>query len=307
MRKIFFVSVTIIGILLICTFGYIYSKYKAIEEGVGDMQITFDDSVQKKTFKEDESILFMLLGIGDRPGDPGRADSIMLVSINPLEESILMFNIPRDTRTEIIGKGFEDKINHAYAFGRTEMVKDTVENFIDHPIDYVIQVNMNGMRQLVDAFGGIEVENKFAFDQGDELGKKTHHFDEGLIYLDGERALHYSRMRKRDPRGDLGRNDRQKQVLQALANKATSFSSITKINEIIDIMGGNMKTNVTFDEMKVYSKYINEWINYDIETVEIKGENQIIDGVYYYQVSDEERRHIADKLGDHLHTRLSGR
>lgn len=299
-KKAISISIIIIGIILVCAFGYAYSKYKVIEQSVEDMQITFDDSNIKKTSEISDSILFLLLGIGDRPGDPGRADSIMLVSINPIEESVLMFNIPRDTRTEIIGKGFEDKINHSYAFGRTEMVKDTVENFIDHPIDYIIQINMNGMRQLVDAVGGIEVKNKFAFDQGDELGEKTYHFAEGFIDLDGERALHYSRMRQRDPRGDLGRNERQRQVLESLANKAISFSSITKINEIMDTLGENMKTNITFDEVKYFSKQINSWKDYDIETLEIKGENKMINGVYYYQVSENERQYIGNKLGNHL-------
>src|SRR5690625_2201216 len=137
MKKIISISIAVLGLLSICLFGYAYNKYKTIEEGVDNMQITFDDTTPKQAFNEEDSLLFLLLGIGDRPGDPGRADSIMLVSIHPTEESILMFNIPRDTRTEIVGKDFEDKINHAYAYGRTEMIKDTVENFIGHQVDHV--------------------------------------------------------------------------------------------------------------------------------------------------------------------------
>lgn len=309
MKKILYISISVVIFLLIGSISYVYSLYKNVEQGVESMQLEFeDDDSPPKNFKDDESILFLLLGIGDRPGDPGRADSIILASVNPTEQSVLMFNIPRDTRTEIIGKGIQDKINHAYAFGRTEMVKNTVEHFIDRKVDYVVQINMQGMRQLVDTFGGIEVENKFEFDQSDELGKNSHHYDEGLIYLDGERALHYSRMRKRDPRGDLGRNERQRQVLQALAQKASSFSTLLKTQEIIDILGDNMKTNVSFDEMKLfYSHFSKDWKNYDIETTEIKGENETIAGIYYYQVSDEERQNITERLEEHLSINTLGK
>lgn len=302
MKKVLYRSVAVLAVLLIGSIGYVYSQYKSVEQSVEDIQLQFDDhDSQPKDFKTDESILFLLLGIGDRPGDPGRADSIILVSVNPIEQSILMFNIPRDTRTEIIGRGIQDKINHSFAYGRTEMTKRTVEHFIKQEVDSVVQINMQGMRQIVDTFGGIEVENKFEFNQRDELGKKSHHYAEGLINLDGERALHYSRMRKQDPRGDLGRNERQRQVLQAIADKATSFSSLFKTQEIVEVLGENVKTDVSFAEMKqLYAQFGKTWSNYEIETLEIQGEDQQVDGIYYYEVSDVERQHIAQRLEGHL-------
>lgn len=64
-----------------------------------------------------------------------------------------MLSIPRDTRTEIVGKGKDDKINHAYAFGGVPMLIATVENFLDIPIDYYLQINMESFRDIVDAVG----------------------------------------------------------------------------------------------------------------------------------------------------------
>src|SRR5699024_8449775 len=66
---------------------------------------------------------------------------------------ILTFNIPRDTKTEISGKNSYDKINHAYSYGGTKTTKETVEDFIDSEIDDVVQINMQGFRDLVDAIG----------------------------------------------------------------------------------------------------------------------------------------------------------
>lgn len=291
----------IILLFVVAGSGYVYYLYKSIERSAGQMQISFEENNLTKKGGDQSSKLFLMLGIGDRPGDPGRANSIIVVSVNPSDKSVLMFNIPRDTRAEIIGKGIKDKINHSYAYGRTEMTKKTVEHFLNQSIDYVVQVNMQGLRQLVDAFGGIEVENKFAFSQSDELGKKVYHYDGGPIHLDGERALHYTRMRKSDPKGDLGRNDRQQQVFEHLLKKSTSFSNVFKIKEILNILGDNIKTNLSFEEMiTLYSDFKKEWNQYKIEKTTIEGTDKTIDGIFYYEVSEKEHQRVINQLKEHL-------
>ena len=62
-----------------------------------------------------------MLGVDEREGDSGRSDTMIVLTVNPNQNSIKMLSIPRDTRTEIVGHGTTDKINHAYAFGREEM------------------------------------------------------------------------------------------------------------------------------------------------------------------------------------------
>jgi polyisoprenyl-teichoic acid--peptidoglycan teichoic acid transferase len=111
-----------------------------------------------------------------------------------------MLSIPRDTRTEIVGKGTIEKINHAYAFGNEEMAMKTVENFLDIPIDYYIKVSMEGFKDIVDAVGGITVNNDLDFTQD------GYHFPKGQVNLDGKKALAFTRMRHEDPRGDFGAN-----------------------------------------------------------------------------------------------------
>ena len=114
-----------------------------------------------------------------------------------------MLSIPRDTRTEIVGHGTTDKITHAYAFGREEMTIVTVENLLDIPIDYYVRVNMEGFQDIVDAVGGIQVNNSLDFTNG------GHNYAKGLINLNGEQALSFVRMRYDDPNGDFGRQERQ--------------------------------------------------------------------------------------------------
>lgn len=111
--------------------------------------------------KEPFSVL--MLGVDERDGDSGRSDTMIVLTVNPDKKSVKMLSIPRDTRTEIVGHGTTDKINHAYAFGGVAMSMDTVENFLDIPIDYFMQINMEGFKDIVDSVGGVTVDNDLDF------------------------------------------------------------------------------------------------------------------------------------------------
>ena len=76
-----------------------------------------------------------------------------------------MVSIPRDTYTDIVGHGTQDKLNHAFAFGGIQMSLESVEHLLDMPIDYVVEVNMEGFHDIVDAVGGITVKNTLDFTQ----------------------------------------------------------------------------------------------------------------------------------------------
>ncbi|MBL3199286.1 LytR family transcriptional regulator, partial [Klebsiella pneumoniae] len=92
-----------------------------------------------------------------------RSDSLMLFTLNPKTKSMKITSIPRDSYTEIVGKGKKDKINHAYAFGGIDMAVKTVENFLNVPVDHYIEVNMAGFKDIVDAVGGVDINNDMDF------------------------------------------------------------------------------------------------------------------------------------------------
>src|SRR5699024_5633033 len=141
-----------------------------------------------------------------------------------------------DTKTEISGKNSYDKINNAYYYGGTKTTKENIEDFIDSEIDDVVQIRMQGFRDIVDEIGGDTVDNSFSFEQADEFGKETYHYDKGEVDFDGEETLHYSRMLKQDPEGDLARNKRQKQVIEAILEKAKSPSSVFSLNDTMQAL-----------------------------------------------------------------------
>ncbi|MDE0582086.1 LytR family transcriptional regulator [Planococcus sp. A6] len=241
-------------------------------------------------FDQQDPFSVLLLGVDEREDDRGRSDTMVVMTVNPETQSTKMVSIPRDTYTEIIGRGTTDKINHAYAFGGIEMSMNTTENLLDIPIDYVVQVNMEGFEDIVDAVDGVTVNNSLAFDN----------FPEGEIQLNGEQALDYVQMRKQDPRGDFGRQDRQKQVIQGIMRKGASINSLWNYKDIFDALGQNVRTNMTFDEMvDVQRNYQDAVTNVDQMIVE-DGYGETINGIWYYMMDDAELAEIQSTLKEHL-------
>jgi LCP family protein required for cell wall assembly len=235
-----------------------------------------------------------LLGVDRRAHDTGRSDTIIVMAVNPARKSIFMFSIPRDTRTEIVGKGTTDKINHAFAFGGVDMSLRTIENFLDYPIDYYVQVDMEGFSRIIDLLGGVEVNNPFAF------SIDGYSFDKGRLKLTGEQALMYSRMRYDDPRGDLGRNARQRDLIAALLRKSARVSSLLHSDSLLAQLEKSVRTNMKFDFIQSCLSYRVD--RYDLSIREIRGTGKLIGGIWYYLVDDGERRSIHEALRGSMET-----
>jgi polyisoprenyl-teichoic acid--peptidoglycan teichoic acid transferase len=243
--------------------------------------------------EEKEPFSILILGVDERDGDSGRSDTMIVLAVNPKANSIKMLSIPRDTRTEIIGKGIDDKINHAYAFGKVPMAMDTVEAFLDIPIDYYIKINLEGFKEIVDAVGGVTVNNDLDFT---ETGV---HFPKGEIHLNGEKALIFSRMRYQDTRGDFGRQLRQRQVIQAIIKQGSSISSLTKLTDIFTALSNNVSTNLSFEQMvDIQNNY--KGVEKTIQQMAIKSSGTRIDRIIYEIVSPEEKLRVQNELKTQL-------
>jgi polyisoprenyl-teichoic acid--peptidoglycan teichoic acid transferase len=284
-------------IILIAGSVYGFSVYKSFNKAVATMHEPLDSKPSKEkvseALKQKEPFSVLMLGVDEREGDKGRSDTMIVLTVNPNNQSVKMLSIPRDTRTEIVGKGKEDKINHAYAFGGVSMAVDTVENFLDIPIDYYVKINMEGFKDIIDSVGGINIENDFAF-KVDE-----YHFPTGQIRLNGEEALIYIRMRYDDPNGDFGRQERQRQVIQAVIKEGASLSSLSKAPDIFHAIGSNVKTNLTFEEMMDIQKNYKE-AGRNIEQLVVHSEGKMIENIYYGLVTLAEQKRLQDELKSQL-------
>ncbi|MFP7171672.1 LCP family protein [Terribacillus sp. 7520-G] len=290
----------IILILLVIVIGagtFLFLTARDVKQTVDGIQkdsAAIDEGVTSEKIKNKERINILLLGIDEREFDSGRSDALLLMSLDPDSESMDLVSIPRDTRTEIIGHGTVDKINHAYAFGGVDMSVETVENLLDIDIDYFVEINMQGLADLVDAVGGVTVENNLDwYDEG--FYKKGYHYKKGQIDLDGQQALGYTRMRHLDPDGDFGRNARQRQVIEAVIDKGANIKSVSKIDDLLDVLGKNVQTNINLASMRhLFADYRN--VRKSVHEHEMRGDGTKIDGIYYLIVPEDEITAIQDSI-----------
>lgn len=167
---------------------------------------------------------FLLVGTDERvdqdPAEPVRADSMMIFYIPRNGRSVLI-SLPRDSYVPIPGVG-NQKLNAAYAFGGPQLLTETVELITGLRIDGYIEVGFGGFTKVIDSLGGVEMCLEEAmFDELSELDLPA-----GCQRLNGTDALAYARMRYSDARGDLGRVERQQQLLKSLANEAATPSTV---------------------------------------------------------------------------------
>lgn len=297
-KKWILIPLAIVLFLALGTAAYGYSIWNKAKETVdGQMHEPVDSidlDVTKKKVKATEPLNILLMGIDAREDDKGRSDALLILSLDPEKDRMQLLSIPRDTRTTIAGKGVEDKINHAYAFGGADMSVATVENFLDLELDYYVRMNMEGLNALVDEVGPITVQNEIAWSDG------KYDFQKGPVDMNGDKTMDFVRMRKQDPSGDFGRTKRQRQVVEAIVKRGASVGSIPKIDSVLDILGNNMSTNMDFADMKkMFSGYRDTRNN--IETYMLEGSGTTIDGVYYYQVSEEEIAKAHDMVVNFAH------
>ncbi|TBL17967.1 LytR family transcriptional regulator [Bacillus paranthracis] len=298
-KKILFWILGIIGVLVIAGGVYAYTVYSNVSNALNAVHKPLDrdksDKRDKKVeISDNKPISILLMGVDQEDNGTGRSDSLMLFTLNPQKKSMKITSIPRDSYTEIVGKGKKDKINHAYAFGGIDMSVKTVENFLNVPVDHYIEVNMAGFKDIVDAVGGVDVNNDL------EFTSRGSHFAKGNIHLNGETALKYTRMRYEDPRGDFGRQMRQRQVIQAVIKKGASVSSLANYGDVLKAIEKNVKTSLTQDQMFDIQKNYKDCME-NSEEIQIPGDgHKAADGIWYYYVPDAAKQDITNKLRAHL-------
>jgi LCP family protein required for cell wall assembly len=210
--------------------------------------------------EKDGRVNVLLIGVGDE-GHSGStlADTIMIASYDVKTKSVAMFSIPRDTYVKIPGNG-STKINAAHAYGEEKgkgqgpdlLSKTVTENF-GPTIHYYVRVDFSGLKDIVDALGGItvNVENTFCdYNYPTELKGDTSKvcFTAGQQQMNGVKALQYSRSRHAlgVEGSDFARSKRQQRVLLAIKEKALSGSTVFNPKKVLDLMsalGKHLKTN----------------------------------------------------------------
>ncbi|CYW07880.1 LCP family protein [Streptococcus suis] len=299
-KKIFLMSLAIVGLtlgagliygasLLNFSTGTISKTYKQLD---GEKEITPIDAI--------EPLTILLMGVdmdqATRGGDweGGRSDSMILVTVNPKTKETNMMSLTRDIMVEIAeangeSSGTVEKLNHSYSYGQAPMAIATIEKMMDITIDRYIEINMDGLVELVDAVGGIEVNNTLGFpiSISEHEPAYTSIVQPGKQLVNGEQALVYARMRYDDPEGDIGRQRRQREVITAIIKKLLQLDGFTQYKKILTAISNNMRTNIeispaTIPNLLGYKDSVSKLNSY-----QLRGVDQMVDAIYYQLPTSE--------------------
>lgn len=299
-KKIFLMSLAIVGLTLGA--GLIY----------GASLLNFSTDAISKTFRQldgeekitpidaTEPLTILLMGVdmdqATRGGDweGGRSDSMILVTVNPKTKETSMMSLTRDIMVEIAeangeSSGTVEKLNHSYSYGQAPMAIATIEKMMDINIDRYIEINMDGLVELVDAVGGIEVNNTLGFpiSISEHEPAYTSIVQPGKQLVNGDQALVYARMRYDDPEGDIGRQRRQREVITAIIKKLLQLDGLTQYKKILTAISNNMRTNIEISPATIPSLLGYKDSVSKLNSYQLRGVDQMVDEIYYQLPTSE--------------------
>lgn len=240
----------------------------------------------------------MIMGVDERKDDVGRSDTLMLATVDPKKKSASLLSIPRDTRVHVPGYGY-DKINVAYSLGGHNLTQDTVEEFLDTPVDHYVLIKVPAFKRIIDAIGGvdIDVEKRMEYvDEWDDDGGLVIDLYPGPQHMDGATAITY--VRYRDEEGDIGRIERQQKFMKAVMDQVMSPSIIPRLPNIIREVMGSVETDLSFRQCLELAGALKEAQSNGLKTKMVSGRPVYIDEISYW-IPDlyDTREEMADMLG----------
>jgi len=234
-------------------------------------------------------------------GRKPRADTQMLVRLDPDGKAISVLSIPRDLLVDIPGVG-ERKINDAYAEGGLDLAVETVSRLTGLDINHVINVNFGGFREAIDAVGCVyaDVDRRYYNSNvGVPIGQRYDAIDvmPGYDRLCGVEALDYVRYRKGD--SDIVRAARQQDFLRAAKDQLSTSSLLGKREELLRILTSNTQTDAdlaTSSGLLSLLKLGLFTVEQPVRQVEFPGKPVEEDGLSAYEASQEAIWKAADEF-----------
>lgn len=200
--------------------------------------------------------------------DLERSDVNMIVTVCPKTRKILLTSIPRDTYVPLHRNGAMDKLTHTGIYGVDETL-NTMSDWLGIDMNYYLKANFSAFRDVVNAMGGIDVDNPVAFKSSNSRYK----YRKGMIHMKGKRALFYARERKAFNGEDSRRVENQQRVVKAILDKMLSSSTLlTKYGDVLEAAGEGMSTNMSAEEMQALVKMqLADLRTWDVESQKLEG------------------------------------
>ena len=297
-KKTIFFWILLILVIVLGIGGHVLHEHYLNARKAAD-SVYAPNSVKKqrdvdRLLKEGKPISILLMGTDTGAlgrSFKGRTDTMMVCVLNPKDKTMTLVSLPRDALVAINGyeQYYPSKLNSAYAYGGSATAVKTVQKYLNVPIDFYATINMGGLEGLINAVGGVDIKPLLSFSFAGYnfvKGKKTH--------MDGTEALQYCRMRDQDPLGDYGRQNRQRQVIMALAFKGVQLNSLLN-DDFLNSLSKQLRTDLSFNNMvSLNMKY--RVATHHMKSTHLQGTTQMIGEADFEVASRKNKQEITDVL-----------
>lgn len=232
-------------------------------------------------------------------------DTIMICAFSPKKNKIVMMSVPRDTYT---GKNknkatASDKINTLYKKS-PDALKNKISDITGMKIENYINVDTKGLRELVDAIGGVDYDVPINMDYDDDTQNLHIHLKAGYQKLDGNGAEQLVRFRHNNDGSsypasygdnDIGRMRTQREFLKILLSEMKHKHLISNLKEYTRIAKANVSTNLDLDNMIDYVPYLIDFNFDEIDSNTLPGNPEKCNGVWLFIPNTKKIKEIVDE------------
>ena len=260
-----------------------HNDYKNNEDALTKIEDTQQSDEQENIYKQnkidDQIFNVLLIGMDARSYDKNsRSDTMILVSYNTGKNTVKMVSFMRDSWINIPGKS-NNRLNAATLFGGPGLLINTINENFDLDIQNYIQIKFDDFRQIIDLFGGVDVD--LTQQEINYINKKLHTDDHdydnditeepGIIHLNGAQALWQCRNRSIG-NADFERTERQREVLSKIADNMKTFNP-KKLTGVMKAALPEMTTNMKTRELYLLSLRLPFLLRYDIEQLRVPADD----------------------------------
>ena len=241
-----------LALLLVFLAAAIYAAYHCLiqapqqsDQPVQNEELTPEEEALRSHLERKPDFYTILVsGVDDHNGG---SDTNILVAVDAANDAIYGVSIPRDTKAIIDGDAH--KINYAYNSGGMSLMADVITEQLGLPVDYTVQVDLQGFVAIVDAIGGVEFDVPIDMHYEDPYQDLYIHINKGLQRLSGEDALKVVRFREGYASQELGRMNTQQAFLKAAAKQTLTPANLDKIDDFVKIFQSYVETDLTLGNL----------------------------------------------------------
>jgi len=200
-----------------------------------------------------DRLILALFGLTQRTTEPARTDTILILTLDPVQRRASLLSIPRDLWVDIPGYG-PGKLAIAYAMGGPRLAVSTLQRDLGLPVEYYMAFTFRGFMRLIDALGGVTV------DVPRELADPTYPcltttaycpiaIKAGVQRLDGAHALEFVRERHAFAQQDLTRVRDQQAFLSAVRQQALAPGTVLRLPALLQVLRQDLRTDLPLNTL----------------------------------------------------------